>query len=94
MLFVIIKKDFYWSSLFINISNTILENPKGLYNNCLFRNLDLDFRRKTINKLYTILIPVQQFFIPVQQFARINTILANGFYKYIKLTRVILIYLE
>ncbi len=36
----------FCSSLFIYFSNTLLENIKGLYNNCLFHLLDLDFREK------------------------------------------------
>ena len=48
----------YCSSLFIYFSNTLLENIKGLYNNCLFHLLDLDFRGKPIDEQYAILKPL------------------------------------
>jgi hypothetical protein len=46
------------SSLFIYFSNTLLENIEGLYNNCLFHLLDLDFRGKPKDKQYEILKPL------------------------------------
>ncbi len=51
----------YCSSLFIYFSNTLLENIKGLYNNCLFHLLDLDFRGKSIDEQYAILKPLNLF---------------------------------
>jgi hypothetical protein len=48
----------YCSSLFLYFSNTLLENIKGLYNNCLFHLLDLDFRGKSIDEQYVILKPL------------------------------------
>ena len=48
----------YCSSLFIYFSNTLLENIKGLYNNCLFHLLDLEFRGKPIDEQYAILKPL------------------------------------
>jgi hypothetical protein len=49
---------FLYLSLFIYFSNTLLENIKGLYNNCLFHLLDLDFRGKPIDEQYAILKPL------------------------------------
>jgi hypothetical protein len=48
----------YCSSLFIYFSNTLLENIKWLYKNCLFHLLDLDFRGKPKNEQYAILKPL------------------------------------
>jgi hypothetical protein len=45
-----------WVDLYF--SNTLLENIKGLYNNCLFHLLDLDFRGKSIDEQYVILKPL------------------------------------
>jgi hypothetical protein len=44
----------YYSSFFLYFP-TLLENIKGLYNNCLFHLLDLDFRGKSIDEQYAIL---------------------------------------
>ena len=49
----------YCSSLFIYFSNTLLDNIKGLYNNCLFHLFDLDFRGKSIEEQFETLKPLK-----------------------------------
>ncbi len=49
--------NFYKAPLYFQVF-TLLVNIKGLYNNCLFHLLDLEFRGKPIDEQYAILKPL------------------------------------
>ena len=82
----------YCSSLFIYFSNTLLDNIKGLYNNCLFHLFDLDFRGKSIEEQFETLKPLNLLPFKYRIFLRfstfcfkiLNNIILFNFFKELK----------
>ena len=82
----------YCSSLFIYFSNTLLDNIKGLYNNCLFHLFDLDFRGKSIEEQFETLKPLNLLPFKYRLFLRfstfcfkiLNNIILYNFFKELK----------